>query len=68
MYAPFRATDSISSLVRAVIATGLSKFNAGLLPAAYARRQWDDRNVDLVLPLAWSWLIQPFAVLERLGG
>jgi hypothetical protein len=31
MNAPFRTPDPVSSLVRAVVAVGLSKFNDGLL-------------------------------------
>jgi hypothetical protein len=44
----------LTSLVRAVIATGLVKFDRTFTPADIARRTWNDRSVDLVLRAAVS--------------
>jgi hypothetical protein len=43
---------AVDSLVRAAIATGLAKLDRNIRPSEYARRTWDDRNVDLILRAA----------------
>jgi hypothetical protein len=43
------SSADLASLVRAVIATGLAKFDRTSTPADIARKQWNDRAVDLVL-------------------
>jgi hypothetical protein len=40
---------AVTSLVRAAIATGLAKVDTTIRPLEFARRQWDDRRVELVL-------------------
>lgn len=39
----------VEHFVRAVIASGLSALDKRTTPNEYARRQWNDRNIDLVL-------------------
>jgi hypothetical protein len=46
--------DALSSLVRAAIATGLSKLDTTVRPTEYARKTWDDRRVELILRAAVS--------------
>jgi hypothetical protein len=40
---------AMRSLVRACIAIASAKFDRNVTPADYARREWEDHNVDLVL-------------------
>jgi hypothetical protein len=45
---------AVRMLVRACIATGMGTLDKTMPPAAFARRAWDDRSVDLLLRAAVS--------------
>jgi hypothetical protein len=46
--------SAVSALVRACIATGLGTLDKTMPASSYARRQWDDRTVELILRAAVS--------------
>ena len=46
--------QAVDTFVRTVIASGLSALDKRTTPSEYVRRQWHDRNIDLVIRAAVS--------------
>src|SRR5262245_34846790 len=44
----------VNTFVRAVIASGLGALDKRTTPSDYAKRQWNDRNIEMILRAAAS--------------